>query len=429
MINKKTKKRITIITILWLLGIAGFSLVALDRNIEKKRFAKHDQEFNANLRKLDKMITGEADIRGLSEAVPDDSWQKEFDKYQKRNDTVRPLITSAATGSIALSGLLIIGWGISLLINSKAISIMRQESSLFSNSSHQSSGVINNPEQLVEKEPKGKHEIPIANEPIKGIAKVKEQAVTNILSNRSAYDFENINVMYCDEETANFTRRVNDNPTSNIDSRAIDKLEEKIRNTIISGYNEQASHVDKSLKAQSESLEKQVLELRQMTESVRDAASEKPAYTDESVLSDLSQQISAIREYASQQQNRNEKLQEGYDWNIVKNFCMRIIRCIDNIENRITKFTENNIDTADLEEIKDELIFSLESSGIEQFTPEINSTYSGQEKFAEVTKEKVPSNGKNVKGEIAEVIKPGYQYIIDDDNIRVVRTARIKLYE
>jgi molecular chaperone GrpE (heat shock protein) len=305
---------------------------------------------------------------------------------------------------------------------------MRQESSLFSTTSQQSSGVINQPEQLIEKAPE-KVETPTLKKPQKGISKLKGHDVTDILSNRSAYDFENINVMYCDEETANLVRKVDDSPVAKVDTKAFDKLEENIRNTIISGYSEHVTKVDESLKAQSENLEKQVKELREMAESVKEAANDKPAATDESVLTDLSQQISAIRDYASQQQNRNEKLQEGYDWNIIKNFCIRIIRCIDNIENRIIRFNDNGLDTADLEEIRDELIFSLESSGLEQFTPEINSDYSGQEKFAEVTKEKVASNGENVKGKIAEVIKPGYQYMIDEGNIRVVRTARVKLYE
>ncbi|GAG37137.1 unnamed protein product, partial [marine sediment metagenome] len=28
----------------------------------------------------------------------------------------------------------------------------------------------------------------------------------------------------------------------------------------------------------------------------------------------------------------------------------------------------------------------------------------------------------------AKVIKPGYQYVIDEDNVKVVRTAQVKLF-
>jgi len=423
MINSKTKKHITFILALWLLGIAGFCWVAIDQKIEVTRISGHEKTLKANLSKLDKMITGEEDMSGLSETVVDDDWQGELERFQKRN-TIRPLVTSASTGSIALGILIIISWGILKVIRKKTVDNIYQENQSLSNQSIGNSDVINHPEQVAAKTLVEKPKIKKA---ANGIGRIKQQPVTDILSNRSVYDFENINVMYCDEGTANFGRRKGDFLDTDIKGKAFDKLEENIRNTIITGYSEHVSKVDESLKAQSESLEKQVMELRQMAESVKEAATGKPA--GDAVLSDLTQQISGIREYASQQQNRNEKLQEGYDWNIIKNFCVRIIRCIDNIENRIDRLKDKDIDTAELEDIRDELIFSLESSGVEQFSPEINSDYSGQEKYAEVTKEKVASNGKSVRGQIAEVIKPGYHYMIDEENIRVVRAARVKLFE
>ena len=427
MINSKTKKYITLILALWLLGVAGFCWVALDKNAENTRIAKHDEALKAKLSKLDKMIAGEEDISGLSEAVGDDNWQEELERFRIRNDTIRPLVKSAATGSIALGGLIIIGWGFLQMYKTKAASLIQQERSLFSKTGSQSSGVINKPKQLSEKTP-AEEEKDHVKKAVKGIARIKHQPVTDILTNRSAYDFENINVMYCDSKSANQSGQSDYSVDLGTDEKAFDQLEENIRNTIITDYSEHVNKVDQSLKTQSENLEKQVMELRQMAESVKEAAKGTPSGGDP-VLTDLAQQISAIRDYACQQQNRNEKLQEGYDWNIIKNFCLRIIRCIDNIENRIDRLSNNEIDTSDLEDIRDELIFSLESSGVEQFTPEINSDYSGQEKYAEVIKEKVSSNGNSVRGKIAEVIKPGYQYMIDEDNIRVVRTARVKLFE
>jgi len=426
MINSKIKQYIIFILALWLSGASGYCWVAIDRNIEKQRITEHEEMLKAKLSKLDKMITGEEDISNLSETVGDDSWQGELEKFQDRNNTIRPLVTSASTGSILLGVLIILSWGFLKVNKWKIYSFGHQQYGLSSNMSMVNSNIVNQREQPTQ-------QIQIQNKPkisnaAKGIAKIKHQPVTDILSNRSAYDFENINVMYCDEKSANFGRRKEDTQNADSKEKDFDKLEENIRKTIISGYSEQVSKVDKSLKAQSEALEKQVTELKQMAESVKEAATEKPA-GDETVLTDLAQQISAIREFACRQQNRNEKLQEGYDWNIIKNFCLRIIRCIDNIENRIARLADNDIESADLEDIRDELIFSLESSGIEQFTPEINSDYSGQEKFAEVTKDKVASNDVNVRGKIAEVIKPGYQYMIDEDNVRIVRTARVKLFD
>jgi molecular chaperone GrpE (heat shock protein) len=147
-----------------------------------------------------------------------------------------------------------------------------------------------------------------------------------------------------------------------------------------------------------------------------------------SAINELTQQVSAIREYAACQQDRLEKLQDGYDWNIVRTFCLRVIRCIDNLESRISRLGEEDVKAIHLEEIRDELIFALESSGIEQFEPEMNSQYRGQEKYAEAVKDKQQSDDPKHTGTIAKVIRPGYQYFINEGNVKVVRPAQVKLY-
>jgi molecular chaperone GrpE (heat shock protein) len=182
-----------------------------------------------------------------------------------------------------------------------------------------------------------------------------------------------------------------------------------------------------SLKAQTENLEKQMAEFKQMAKSVRQAAVEQSEPIN-GTLTELTEQVAAIREYAASQQSRVEKLQDGYDWNIIKTFCLRVIRCIDNVENRIGRLTEQDIRAAHFEEIRDELIFALESSGVEQFRPEINSDYRGQEKYAEAVKGKESCKDPKQKSKIAKVIRPGYQYFISEENIKVVRPAQVKLF-
>ena len=182
-----------------------------------------------------------------------------------------------------------------------------------------------------------------------------------------------------------------------------------------------------SLKAQTENMEKQMAEFKKMAQGVQKTTIEHSEPLN-NTLSELSQQMSAIREYAASQQTRLTKLQDGYDWNITRTFCLRVIRCIDNLENRISQMTEQNMEVNDLEEIKDEMLFALESSGIEQFEPEIDSDYRGQEKFAEAVKEKETCEDSKRTGKVAKVIRPGYQYFIDDENIKIVRPAQIKLF-
>ncbi|MHC4433027.1 MAG: nucleotide exchange factor GrpE [Planctomycetota bacterium] len=148
----------------------------------------------------------------------------------------------------------------------------------------------------------------------------------------------------------------------------------------------------------------------------------------DNTLTDLTQQVSAIREYAAHQQDRLEKLQDGYDWNIIRTFCLRVIRAVDNLESRIARFREDNIETTYLEEVRDELIFALESSGIEQFKPETDSEYRGQERLAEAVREKQNCDNPEQAGKIANVIRPGYQYFINEGNVKIVRPAQVRLY-
>jgi molecular chaperone GrpE (heat shock protein) len=123
-----------------------------------------------------------------------------------------------------------------------------------------------------------------------------------------------------------------------------------------------------------------------------------------------------------------EKLQDGYDWNIIRTFCLRIIRCIDNIDLRIKLLETKAGDVSGLQEIHDELVFALESSGVERFSPDINSNYYGQEKKLEAIKDKVSCQDPSLNGKVAEVVRCGYYHLIEDDKIKVIRPSQVKLF-
>jgi len=182
------------------------------------------------------------------------------------------------------------------------------------------------------------------------------------------------------------------------------------------------------IKSQNDCLEQQIKEFKKLTQDVKKHIPQKSQPVSEAII-ELTQQVSAIREYASTQQERVTKLQQGYDWNIIRTFCLRIIRCIDQIEDKIKSANSISDTQDDLEDVKDELIFALESSGVEQFDPQINSIYLGQEKNAEAIKQKTPNDNPDLSGKIAEVIRPGYLYVIDEQNKKIVRPAQVKLFD
>ncbi len=199
------------------------------------------------------------------------------------------------------------------------------------------------------------------------------------------------------------------------------------RSTVRQPDREAVSTAENTLKEQAEGLQKQIAEFKQVAQNVQRATAEQSAPLGDT-LKELAQQVSAIREYAANQQDRVEKLQDGYDWGIIRTFCLRVIRCIDNLEGRLADLPKDDGATRHLEEVKDELLFALESSGIEQFRPDLNSEFQGQEKLAEALKEKQPAKKPEHVGKIARVIRPGYRYMMDDESYRVVRIAQVKVY-
>jgi molecular chaperone GrpE (heat shock protein) len=182
-----------------------------------------------------------------------------------------------------------------------------------------------------------------------------------------------------------------------------------------------------SLSSQAESIGKEAgqLEHSVVTEEIAKLMSTEPVSNS---LNELTQEVSAIREFAAEQQDRVKQLQEGYDWTIIKRFCLRIIRCIDNINERIRKLSQQDQETGHLEDVRDELVFALESSGVEQFEPEIDTDYKGLEKFVEAVQERESTQKTRLSGKIAKIVRPGYQYVLNSDDVKIVRAAQVRLY-
>jgi molecular chaperone GrpE (heat shock protein) len=181
-----------------------------------------------------------------------------------------------------------------------------------------------------------------------------------------------------------------------------------------------------TLNDEAEGLQRQIAEFRAAAESIQEAAGRSEPLSD--TLKELTEQVSAIRDYAVGQQDHLKKLQDGYDWGIIRTFCLRVIRCVDNIEGRIEELRTAGESVELLEDIRDELLFALESSGVEQFEPEFGSDYHGQEKFSEAIKEKETSGRPDQAGTIAKVLRPGYRYVMDEGNFKIVRTAQVMLF-
>jgi molecular chaperone GrpE (heat shock protein) len=422
----------------------------LDKYGKAKSTAQLQQEQQERLlADLERLATGSKDVYPFAEILYGANWRQEVDKYKKRKETRELIVTSSILSVVA--GGAVLGWWLLVGLGQGVISLLSKFKKLFAGllsrlrklrANHLVEGgqeketaeveqvpgltdcesCAGVPEEVVEHGSRQGRENSEAGWSGLGGTGSRAGAATSVLENKK------IAVLLSDRVSVEFEERLGVEPEgSKSDQRELAHPDRGVGTAALSDSCEDSVGLEDSVKAQTESMEKQIAEFKRMTETVQQTAIEHSGPLNEK-LRELTEQVAAIREYASAQQDRVEKLQDGYDWNIIRNFCLRIIRCIDNLEERMVQLSEQDVETGQMEEVRDELIFALESSGVERFEPQINSDYRGQEKRAEVVKEKEYSQKGKMTGKIAEVIRPGYQYVINEDNVKVVRTAQVKLY-
>jgi len=385
----------------------------LDENGKTKTEEQLKQEQQERLQAdLGKLATGETDVYPFADILYGENWQNELNRYKKRKEMSEFVFTSMG-GTIFAWYLLL--WLVRFFIRVSSglkkllPDVLRRQGKTKDEKrakinaekdvkNQEQKQKLNQQQSKLEKHSKGLRNLIKRKPKLNGREKALFTKSESLFDNRNSKRAKKRLGTYSDDNAGKIAVLLSDEQSA-----------------------ESIARIENSLKAHTEQLEERT------AQSVEQAIIEHSKPLD-STLKDLAQQVSAIREYASCQQERVEKLQDGYDWNIVRTFCLRIIRCIDNLENRISRLSGEGTETEHFQEIKDELVFALESSGIEQYEPEINSDYRGQEKYAEAVKEKEHCDKEKQKGKIAKVIRPGYQYFINEDNIKVIRTAQVKLF-
>jgi len=359
---------------------------------------------------MEKLATGEMAGHPLADVLYGENWQKELDKYKKKKQ-LNDYILKGSIGCTSLGGLVCLYWTVVWLVQKVIKGFSRLRQLCRRRRGDAETEKADNKEIKKDKKPK-----PVAVKEGHGENKAKkpEGRVEKSLQAAKNSGWQNP-ALGRHEPKAGAKQALKHKMSKEVEKIAVLLSDENSDDSEITG----AEWLNPPAKRQEEAV------LKESPES-HEAPEQPEPYNN--ALVDISEQISAIREYTSYQQDRLKKLQDGYDWNIIRTFCLRVIRCIDNLESRISRLAEEDAKAIHLEEIRDELIFALESSGIEQFEPEINSDYRGQEKYAEAVKDKQESDDPKQTGKIAQVIRPGYQYFINEENVKVVRPAQVKLY-
>lgn len=125
--------------------------------------------------------------------------------------------------------------------------------------------------------------------------------------------------------------------------------------------------------------------------------------------------------------SRIQRLEEGYDYQILKNFSRQVIR-----EIRSQRMMQKRANCDEKKKIYQEMIDFLEEllerNSIVKIKLEVGETYAGNEKLAECDAVKVYTEDISLKGRIATILREGYQYEFNEDSNRVIEPAKVRLF-
>lgn len=139
--------------------------------------------------------------------------------------------------------------------------------------------------------------------------------------------------------------------------------------------------------------------------------------------------VDNVREYVSKQADETRRWQEGYDWRLLKNYLLRILSTLDEIEDKIEYYRKQEKPAEfinDFNFFKEMLEEHLEEEGVFSFTPKINAELDDFKN--EVMASQPSESADQVAGTIASVIRRGFELEIGDD-VKVIRKSRVSIFK
>lgn len=138
--------------------------------------------------------------------------------------------------------------------------------------------------------------------------------------------------------------------------------------------------------------------------------------------------VAGMRDYLSESNQQMTRLQEGYDYSVLK----RVVKPVIQVANSLEVLEPRLEGSPEAEEVRAlwlDLLDSLEQNGIERLQIEKGDKFDEIRKMAEATTTKEATGDSEKEGTVAEVIRPGYCFVYDYDKKRMVVPAQVKLYE
>lgn len=139
--------------------------------------------------------------------------------------------------------------------------------------------------------------------------------------------------------------------------------------------------------------------------------------------------IENIRNYVAKQADEVKRWQEGYDWRITKNFLLRLIGSIDEIEDKIVYSQKDEKLEAlipELEFMLSVLTVNLEEEGLIQFTPSLGSPVDASR--VEVIGTLEAEEPSDEPESVASIFRKGYEYDLGNET-KIIRKAKARVFK
>ena len=147
------------------------------------------------------------------------------------------------------------------------------------------------------------------------------------------------------------------------------------------------------------------------------------------IITDIDDKIAPFEKVAREKNDELKEYKKGYEYSRNKALLDGIIETIVFIEN-----AENKINSSDeiaksyFQSTRDKLLITLNNSGIETFTPELN-IQSLDHQGCEVDIITEPTSDKNKNNLIHSIVANGYKLTLKDSDIHYIKKALVKVYE
>lgn len=184
----------------------------------------------------------------------------------------------------------------------------------------------------------------------------------------------------------------------------------------------------KRLSGLEDSLVSSVTGISQLLESSQQTLSKRLSQVEQSTSTTM-ELVDNVREYVSKQADETRRWQEGYDWRILKNYLMRIVSTLNEVEDQIATYRKEGKPEeflSDLDFLKEALEIHLEEEGLMAYTPAVGSTLDAIRD--EPRTSVVALSEEQVIGTIAEVLRKGYEIDLGAET-KVVRKAQVVVYK